>query len=596
MSGKFMKIKKLIIPTLTLAIMVSAMSGCSCSNQSELHKMIERGDSITIEVVEPDFEEQGTETTITWVELAKLMSYEDYRIGVDNALGVTSDGISKYGVIYIDAEGNQTGNATLYDAFLNKAFVDGYWNNETVQNQLTDGVGHVYADLEESDYNAAIINAYWNLLPDNQPNYFNGGSCLTRAEAMALVMRATTPVTESGTPNENADFKTAVGESNYTNYASYVAGNNYLTTSDKSLNNQTFNGTMTRGEYIYLLMANTFGVDSINNVDVSGIKLNDCKDGGDIAKAQEFSGKDYCKSYELVYALQNVDAGAPTSMYKAIVAAYKYEIISAETRWDEAITKTEAIDLFIETVQAKANLDGYKVDTESGAVNEETNTIKDLYNQHKESITIDETEFIIVYKNLISAGLHEDEVTAKILEDYSIHKETETEESITEVPTEAPTIEKEPEVKKDYEIVWSSNPYFFTKKFSDGTEKYYFTYRANIEMSGKETTAIGVIPPEEIPYLDYEPDYYINGQTGNPYADSTQDESTEQQTSGNTGSTTTEQENISGTTPHLVTIDGVEYMMDSDGSLVKLGGGEISEEEYEAFVKWCQENGVTMTN
>lgn len=175
-------------------------------------------------------------------------------------------------------------------------------------------------------------------------------------------------------------------------------------------------------------------------------------------------------------------------------------------------------------------------------------------------------------------------------------EETTIKETITEAPTEAPTIEKEPEVKKDYEIVWSSNPYFFTKKFSDGTEKYYFTYRANIEMSGKETTAIGVIPPEEIPYLDYEPDYYLSGQTGNPYADSTQDESTEQQTSGNTGSTTTEQETISGTTPHLVTIDGVQYMMNSDGTLIKLGGGSVSEEEQQKFEEWCKEHGVSMSN
>lgn len=587
--------KSIVIPTLTLAIMVSAMSGCSCSNQSELHKMIERGDSITIEVVEPDFEEQGTETTITWTELAKLMSYEDYRIGVDNALGVTSDGISKYGVIYIDAEGNQTGNATLYDAFLNKAFVDGYWNNETVQNQLTDGVGHVYADLEESDYNAAIINAYWNLLPDNQPNYFNGGSSLTRAEAMTLVMRATTPVTESGTPNENADFKTAVGESDYTNYASYVAENNYLTTSDKSLNNQTFNGTMTRGEYIYLLMANTFGVDSINNVDVSGIKLNDCKDGGNIAKAQEFSGKDYCKSYELVYALQNVDAGAPTSMYKAIVAAYKYEIISAETRWDEAITKTEAIDLFIETVQAKANLDGYKVDTESGAVNKDTNTIKDLYNQHKESITIDETEFTIVYNNLISAGLYEDEVINKILTDYSVNKEVET-EAPTEEPTEEPAVPINPEkpVVKDYTISWS-NPYFFTKKFSDGTEKYYFTYMEEADIFGVETTAIGIIPESQYEYLEHSPDYYINGKTGSNTG-SVREETTEQQTSGNTSNNQTEQETQGGGAQY-VTIDGKVYMKLPNGDLLEyMDPGTMTEEEYQEFVKWCQENGVTMRN
>lgn len=172
-----------------------------------------------------------------------------------------------------------------------------------------------------------------------------------------------------------------------------------------------------------------------------------------------------------------------------------------------------------------------------------------------------------------------------------VEKETESTSEIE--TTEEPTTKKQS--SKNYEIVWS-NPYFFTKKFSDGTEKYYFTYRANIEMSGKETTAIGVIPPEEIPYLDYEPDYYLNGQTGNPYAETTPEETTGQQTSGNTSNNQTEQETTSGTTPQLVTIDGVQYMMDSDGTLIKLGGGSVSEEEQQKFEEWCEEHGVTMTN
>lgn len=109
-------------------------------------------------------------------------------------------------------------------------------------------------------------------------------------------------------------------------------------------------------------------------------------------------------------------------------------------------------------------------------------------------------------------------------------KETTTEQETTsevETTTEEETTKKQS--SKDYEIIWS-NPYFYTKKFSDGSEKYYFTYREYLEFFGMETTAIGVVPPDEIPYLDYEPDYYINGETGDPYAETEKETTTQKHT------------------------------------------------------------------
>lgn len=176
-----------------------------------------------------------------------------------------------------------------------------------------------------------------------------------------------------------------------------------------------------------------------------------------------------------------------------------------------------------------------------------------------------------------------------------VEKETESTseiETTEEVKTEEPTTKKQS--SKNYEIVWS-NPYFFTKKFSDGTEKYYFTYMEEADIFGVETTAIGIIPESQYEYLEHSPDYYINGKTGsNP--GSVREETTEQQTSGNTSNNQTEQEISSGNTPKLVTIDGVQYMMDSDGSIVKLGGGTMTEEEWNEYLKWREENGFTMTN
>ena len=469
-----MRIKRIIIPTITMVIIASQLFGCSCSSQSELHKMIERGDQIEIEVPEPNFEEQGTETKITWVELAKLMTYASYRTGVDNAFQITSDGISKYGVIYVDSQGNQTGNATLYDAFMNKTFVEQYWNNDNIQNQLADGISTVYTDLEESDTQAAIINAYWNLLPDNEPNFFNGGASLSRAEAMTLIMRATTPVE---TLKSHEDFISAVGESDYAGYANYVVGNSYLNTSDKSLNNQTFNGTMTRGEYIYLLVANTFGIDSINNVEIGNVKLNDCKDGGNIAKAQKFSGKDYCKSYELVYALQNPDDGAPTSMYKAIVKANQLGIINAETAWDEAITRTDAIDLFISAIQAKAKLDGYAIEQESGKLTDNSDKAKELYNSNKNGWICDEATFINKYNGYVAQGLTEEQLKHQLTVEFSVDY---NEEPTTEKPTEQATEPTEQATEKPMTLQerYRSFPTGWTQWGSDpifGKVWYYVT-------------------------------------------------------------------------------------------------------------------------
>lgn len=189
-----------------------------------------------------------------------------------------------------------------------------------------------------------------------------------------------------------------------------------------------------------------------------------------------------------------------------------------------------------------------------------------------------------------------DTTTESTVESTTTEQESTIEEPTTEAPTEEPTVPINPEkpVVKDYTISWS-NPYFFTKKFSDGTEKYYFTYMEEADIFGVETTAIGIIPESQYEYLEHSPDYYINGKTGSNTG-STREETTEQQTSGNTSNNQTEQGTSSGNTPQLVTIDGVQYMMNSDGSIVKLGGGTMTEEEYQEFVKWCQENGVTMTN
>ena len=51
-----MKIKKVIIPVMSIIIMTSQMTGCAAVNSREMVKMIDAGQNITIEVAKPSYD------------------------------------------------------------------------------------------------------------------------------------------------------------------------------------------------------------------------------------------------------------------------------------------------------------------------------------------------------------------------------------------------------------------------------------------------------------------------------------------------------------------------------------------------------------
>lgn len=363
-----MRVKRLILPTLTMVIIASQLMGCAATSQSELLKMLNEGQQIEIEIAVPTFAEQGEEQAISWTQLDQLTTYSDFRSQMDDLMKISPFGEgSKTGIAYVNLQNQQEGNNTLFNAMLNRKFIANFYENESVYLNLQQYVPSLYADVEENSVLPAAINAYWNLLPDSTPNYFNGGATLTRLEVMSLLARATTPVTE-----EFGDeaFSSAVGGGDYADFASLVVDDSYLDTESKSLDNLTANGTITRGEYIYMLVSNIFGQDRMASADIKTASFSDCKDGGDIATAQKFiedgTAKDMYQSYELTYALQNPDDGCPTKMYRALVSAQELGFLSSETRWDEGLTKEEAIQLFCDAMQSYAKLNGYPVDTAGG--------------------------------------------------------------------------------------------------------------------------------------------------------------------------------------------------------------------------------------
>ena len=476
MSGKFMKIKKIIIPTITMVIIASQLFGCSCSTKDELNKMINNSEEIVIEVAEPDFEEQGTESKLVWTPLAELTNYASFREGFDKVFGIEQTAYTKTGILYIDSEGNANGNNTLYNVFTNKSFVENYWNNEETQDAISALAVELYADVDENSTDTlyATINAYFNLLADNEVNYYNGQASLSRAEAMTMLMRATTPVE---TLKTNSEFTTAVGTSDFTDYASYVADDSYLTIADKSLNNQTFNGTITRGEFIYMVVNNIFGSDIISNTDISNVSLKDCKA---TTKTYDYKEKSYIKSYDLSYAIQSPDEGAPADLYRGLAVANKLGVISSETRWDEALTKSEAVEIIIDAILAHNNLNGYSVEVESGVVDTESIEAKAeaAYAKIADKLSISVDTYISEYKALVENGSTHEQAEAQLSDMYTkkeVNTEQETEPETTKPSTDTqvdPTkLEPKGEFTKEV-IDWKKCTYKLT--WENGAVRYAF--------------------------------------------------------------------------------------------------------------------------
>ena len=341
MSGKYMKIKRVIIPTLTMVMLSSMLFGCA--TKQDTYNMLQESTEIELEYAVPDYDnaEDSKVELLPWLQLSSLETHPELRKAFEELLGVTvSEDGTKTGIIYTDETGNANQNNTLFNALgSTNLFIDTIRDTEKLE-KIESIASDNYTDIEDNQSIAAVINAYFELLPDQEDGQFDGDATISRAQAMALLMRATTQVNEAQAPEEDADFTKAVGETQYTNFAAPMDEYAYVNTST-GLNEETFTSAMSRGEYIYLL-ANYYSQDYQTYMDKHGFKNNiyledvvisTVSDAGDIS----FSD-----------AISDPGKGVPSDMYKAFEIATNMELISESDLedWDAAITKGEAVRLF----------------------------------------------------------------------------------------------------------------------------------------------------------------------------------------------------------------------------------------------------------
>lgn len=365
--------RKTLLTLLILTISATLLSACKSAEPVENSETIETTavESEATEETDYDTTEESKVELLPWLQLSSLETHPELRSAFEEYVGVTGTTGNKEGTLYYNPKTQEADqNVTLYMATKNSQF-RGYVTMPDALEKLGEIATENYTDIDVDDVNApyATINAYFELLPDQTAGEFDGDATISRAQAMTLLMRATTPVNESQAPEEDADFTAKVGETQYTDFAAPMDDYCYINTSN-GLNEKSFESTMSRGEYIYMLTKALFGDDYSSQLeeagkeetDVDSVTFTTLKDGGDVTYQE---------------TLNSPDKGLPTDMFNTFKKAAAIGFITEDSlNWDEAITKSEAINLFIDAVEV--------YQTNTGSVNtepEETNgnTAGDLY-------------------------------------------------------------------------------------------------------------------------------------------------------------------------------------------------------------------------
>lgn len=433
-----MKARKIMIAVFA-AVLAVQMTGCN--------KDIDTNKPVVIDVSVSDGDVES-KAELTWTELGNLTDCAEIRETVDiyfnNAKG--DDGL-KYGPFYIDTTGTQCTNNTLKVVLGNRYVAEMFAtggnvdiekldptnlgaievtaeNTEgTMLSAINNSLDATYTDLSDSDRTPALFNAYFNLLPDSTPNYFNGGDVLSRAEAMALVTRATTPVMSLPAVDGFEESVTGTDFDQYINYAAQQNDNSYINTSDKSLTPDNFKGAMSRAEFIYLVMNNVYGADTVQAFDTSeAAALKDCTNAGDLSTELGIADADRCNGYTLKYSLDNVDKGVCEELYGALAMAVDKGVITPETRWNEGVTKAEAITILINAFSSYYDETSYLINSaEKGSTAALEADAEALWSkQDVNDLSCTKEEFISAYVKDISNGMTPEQFEQSIEMEYSI--------------------------------------------------------------------------------------------------------------------------------------------------------------------------------
>lgn len=429
--------KRMLAALMACTILVTGITGCK---RSELIESMKGSMSANTDIqlsVEQSVTAKEREA-LTWVPVDQLKTYPEIRDVVDDKLNIIKFGQgSKNGSIFIDTEGNWTGNTTLFYAFNNKEFVKNYWENNKVKSAIAAKAVEQFSDIKgESNGIYAAINAYYNIMPANADGTSGLTNYISRKEAMTALYRADTPVTEL---EENSAYNEKFGEDACNKYACNVENCSYLQTSNNSLNKYTYNAAITKAEAVYMIV-NRYFKDEYDKISADGPSpFTDCKNAGDILANYEMEKGYSWQTYSLEISLQNKEDGVSEDLYKALLVGYKHGIIGNTTNWFKGVAEGDFLIMLVKTYNSMFNDSNYPVNAKTGY--NEGNTIKDETVETEEEVlegfekeTVEEPN---TDEEILEDNVSEDSTsTAEVGETYDIEapvsEETVAENTVTE--------------------------------------------------------------------------------------------------------------------------------------------------------------------
>lgn len=364
MNEKYMRFKRLILPTLTVVMIASMIQGCAATSSKGMLNMTDNSKSIELTISEPKSIENGEDEAFDWVELGSLDDAETLRSAWDKVLGTSGSVGNKQGTLYATPDGKNDNNNTLHVVLHNNAFYKTISDTSSdTYKKLAEAATNQYKDLISEDTETQMmmgINGYFNILQDSSDqSYSNPYKTLTRAEVMAALTRATTPV--STNLDSSKEFNAAVGDSKYNKYAESLDKTAFISTKDGSLNSDTYNSNISRAEAIYMLV-NTYYSEEFKNMNVAeaeaNFKFDDAKDAGNLAdKIGVKSGDKMASAKILKHMLDNSSEGLDTKLYKSLLFAHEMGMVTSETNWNQSITKAEFIGMITDILSGDSSVE-----------------------------------------------------------------------------------------------------------------------------------------------------------------------------------------------------------------------------------------------
>lgn len=347
-----------------VVVMSTLLTACN-SEAKALVEQMNSGADCTITVTGTASSESEP---LEWIELDQLQTHSSLRRNFDDAFGIVRFDVgSKNGVMYSDLDGNWTGNNTLYNAFKNRTFVEDYWNNGKVKSTLAEYAREEFSDVNSDDVAVvAGMNAYYNIIPSAADGTSGLSANATRAEAMGAIFRADTPVESV---EANAEFATAVGDSEWNIYAQDLASYSWLDYTNGSLNSDNYNGFITKAEFVYMLM-NRYFPDEMNSAiaNISGKTV--AEKQGFISTDKETGNVTYghaWQAYVLQYGLSNEKAELQEQLSAALQLANSKGIVQSTSDWRNPIMKYDVVNMLIKTYEVMGESSGYSVAVRNGA-------------------------------------------------------------------------------------------------------------------------------------------------------------------------------------------------------------------------------------